>query len=121
MHIDRTPPSFGMHVYALWFPVRFLKQRDALICVSGTGGKLTPSFRVCSALFLATQTEKSLHIAHGQGLQLARDGPAAATAPPAERRGRVVANFLANFWQNVARFRLYRHRSLQANTPFAAF
>ena len=109
MHIDRTPPSFGMHVYALWFPVRFLKQRDALICVTGTGGKLTTPLRVCSALFLATQTEKSLHIAHGQRLQLARDGPAAATAPPAERRGRVVANFLANFWQNVARFRLYRH------------
>ena len=29
--------------------------------------------------------------------------------------------FLAKFRQNVARFRLYRHRFLQANTRFAAF
>ena len=29
--------------------------------------------------------------------------------------------FLAKFRQNVARFRLYRHRSLQLNTRFAAF
>ena len=29
--------------------------------------------------------------------------------------------FLATFRQNVARFRLYRSRSLQANTRFAAF
>ena len=28
---------------------------------------------------------------------------------------------LANFRQNVARFRLYRHRSLQLNTRFSAF
>ena len=28
---------------------------------------------------------------------------------------------LANFRQDFARFRLYRHRSLQANTRFAAF
>ena len=26
--------------------------------------------------------------------------------------------FLSKFWQNFARFRLYRHRSLQANTRF---
>ena len=29
--------------------------------------------------------------------------------------------FSAKFWQNVARFRLYRHRFLQENTRFAAF
>ena len=29
--------------------------------------------------------------------------------------------FLANFRQNVARFRLYRHQFLQENTRFAAF
>ena len=29
--------------------------------------------------------------------------------------------FLAKFRQNVARFRLYRHRFLQENTRFAAF
>ena len=29
--------------------------------------------------------------------------------------------FFANFWQNVARFRLYRHQFLQENTRFAAF
>ena len=28
---------------------------------------------------------------------------------------------VANFWQNFARFRLYRHRSLQENTRFSAF
>ena len=28
---------------------------------------------------------------------------------------------LAKFWQNVARFRLYRHRFLQENMRFAAF
>ena len=31
------------------------------------------------------------------------------------------SQFLANFRQNVARFRLYRHRFLQENTSFAAF
>ena len=34
---------------------------------------------------------------------------------------RVVAKFMAKFGQHVARFRLYRHRSLQVNTRFAAF
>ena len=36
---------------------------------------------------------------------------------------RVVANFwqISEFRQNFARFRLYRHRSLQENTRFAAF
>ena len=29
--------------------------------------------------------------------------------------------FTANFQENVARFQLYRHRSLQANTRFSAF
>ena len=28
---------------------------------------------------------------------------------------------VANFWQNFARFRLYRHRSLQVNTRFSGF
>ena len=37
--------------------------------------------------------------------------------PAALRCRRVVANF----WQNFARFRLYRRRSLQANMRFAAF
>ena len=35
--------------------------------------------------------------------------------------GPVVANFWANFRQNVDRFRLYRRQSLQENTRFAAF
>ena len=53
-------------------------------------------------------------------------GPCAARRGRARRRGRrrdcrVVASFLAKFRQNVARFRLYRHRFLQENTRFAAF
>ena len=44
--------------------------------------------------------------------------PLAGTSP---RTRRVVANFLATFRQNVARFRLYRRRSLQVNTRSAAF
>ena len=35
--------------------------------------------------------------------------------PPGTRR------VVANFWQNLARFRLYRRRSLQENMRFAAF
>ena len=42
----------------------------------------------------------------------------AATLGPRRRWARRV---VANFWQNFARFRLYRHRSLQENTRFAAF
>ena len=53
----------------------------------------------------------------------ARPGPrparATASAPAASRRAR--ERRLAKFRQNVARFRLYRQRSLQANTRFSAF
>ena len=38
-----------------------------------------------------------------------------ATAPSLASRSGVVANF----WQNFARFRLYRRRSLQVNTKYA--
>ena len=41
-------------------------------------------------------------------------------APRAGRR-RVRERRLAKFWQNVARFRLYRLRFLQENMRFAAF
>ena len=45
-------------------------------------------------------------------------GPARVGNP---RRSRVLSGFFkAKFWQNVAPFRLYRHRSLQVNTRFAA-
>ena len=37
------------------------------------------------------------------------------------RLGQFLAEFLAEFRQNVARFRLYRQRFLQENTRFAAF
>ena len=42
---------------------------------------------------------------------------------PEARRAAASRNcqFLANFRQNFARFRLYRRRSLQENTRFAAF
>ena len=57
-----------------------------------------------------------------------RRGGHRARRRPARRRragrrvgtSRVVANF-GKFLQNFARFRLYRHRSLQVNTHFAAF
>ena len=35
--------------------------------------------------------------------------------------GRPVGWVVTNFWQNFARFRLYRRRSLQVNMRFAAF
>ena len=42
--------------------------------------------------------------------------------PPFEQRPlRWTRRVVANFWQNFARFRLYRHRSLQANTRLAIF
>ena len=36
-------------------------------------------------------------------------------------RRRAELQYLANFWQNFVRFRLYRHRSLQVNMRFSAF
>ena len=41
------------------------------------------------------------------------------TSPASPRHGR--ERRVAKFRQNVARFRLYRHRFLQENTRFAAF
>ena len=45
--------------------------------------------------------------------------PLPGLAAPADPWG--SCHFLAKFRQNVARFRLYRHRFLQENTRFAAF
>ena len=51
-----------------------------------------------------------------------RSRPARTTSSPPRRRvGDVRERRLAKFRQNVARFRLYRHRFLQVNTRFAAF
>ena len=38
-------------------------------------------------------------------------------------RGRrlVPGRIVSNVWENMARFRLYRHRFLKVNTRFAAF
>ena len=47
-----------------------------------------------------------------------RSGPAVSTLSDG---GDVRERRLAKFRQDVARFRLYRHRSLQANTRFSAF
>ena len=49
------------------------------------------------------------------------DSATRSTTPARRPRRAAPGQFLANFRQNVARFRLYRHRSLQANTRFAAF
>ena len=48
-------------------------------------------------------------------------GAAAAGFEGVDRGGDVRERRLAKFRQNVARFRLYRHRFLQENTRFAAF
>ena len=50
-------------------------------------------------------------------------GASPSTARPSTRRARSAGNcqFLAEFRQNVVRFRLYRLRFLQENTSFAAF
>ena len=53
------------------------------------------------------------------------DQTRAAKSPPTRtcstRLRRWTRRVVANFWQNFARFRLYRHRSLQENTRFSAF
>ena len=41
--------------------------------------------------------------------------------PPPMTLRRWTRRVVANFWQNFARFRLYRRRSLQENTRFSAF
>ena len=79
-----------------------------------------------SRSFFATQADVSLalDLADSVGKKAwGADCPAqlaAAERPPPARR-RVVANFWAKFRQDFARFRLYRHRSLQENTHFATF
>ena len=45
----------------------------------------------------------------------------AGRGPSGSRTGRRHDGRSAKFRQNVARFRLYRHRFLQENTRFAAF
>ena len=49
----------------------------------------------------------------------AKAAPRRAPREAPELRGTRLV--VANFWQNFARFRLYRHRSLQENTRFSAF
>ena len=61
------------------------------------------------------------------GSQYLPGRPSARLASPRRSRiGKIFTNFefyqfLAKFRQNVARFRLYRHRFLQLNMRFAAF
>ena len=51
------------------------------------------------------------------------EGPYSAPKPGSGRPAWPVGKLplFGNFWQSFARFRLYRHRSLQVNTCFAAF
>ena len=55
-----------------------------------------------------------------EGASAARPSSASSRAAPAPARRRHDGRS-AKFRQNVARFRLYRHRTLQANTRFSAF
>ena len=60
-------------------------------------------------------------VARGRAELQGGGGPARGARAGGRRERDVRERRLAKFRQNVARFRLYRHRFLQENTRFAAF